>query len=270
MIVGKAANPVQLLRHSGEARWAALGGGTALAAGGAELESRRRQNGRGRNARNAIVGAAAGQGAYQSATYGLKNRALAQDLASGISRAKRDKTLKPVKSEHGAFTAQMYRNYPKELPGWKAHRAAGYVGRGRTGMAVGAAATAGGAYGFGRRQRVGKAHNGLVYEHQKTSAVRAAELGVGLGALALGGPRLKLIGAASARGARVAGTGRAPKALIQAESARRAWLTGSKPAYDKLPAQFQRPGLLAAGGALAASDAVPIKRTTYTPVRGAY
>jgi hypothetical protein len=40
----------------------------------------------------------------------------------------------------------MERNYPKELPEWKAHRVLGYTHRGKTGMALGAASTIGGGY----------------------------------------------------------------------------------------------------------------------------
>lgn len=100
---------------------------------------------RAQQALGAAAGAAAGQGVYQGTGYGTKHVSLKMHRGA-VSRAKRDKLLKPAKKEYGAYTAKMERNYPKSLPEWKVHRALGYTHRGKAGMALGAASTAGGAY----------------------------------------------------------------------------------------------------------------------------
>ena len=88
------------------------------------------------------LGAVAGQGVYQAAGYGAKHAALPKERT--VTRAQRDKALKPVKRKHGAYTASMERHYPKQIPGWRTHRALGVTHRGKVGTATGAAVTAAG------------------------------------------------------------------------------------------------------------------------------
>ncbi len=131
------------------ARWGLGVAGAGTAGGGTVYTSERRKgrsktNAR-RNAEATVLGGIAGQGAYQGTGYAAKHKALAEYKASGMSNSQRDKKLKAVKAEHGKFTAEMFRNYPKDLPGAKINRTMGWSHRGKTGTATGAALTVGGA-----------------------------------------------------------------------------------------------------------------------------
>lgn len=129
------------------ARWTAGLGAGGAAGGGAVYGTQRRRGQRKRDAvRTAtagVLGGAAGQGLYQAAGYEAKYRATTKEAKSGMTRAKKEKKLKPVKRAHGAHTTGMYRNYPKDLPGAKIHRALGYTHRGKSGTLLGTAVTLG-------------------------------------------------------------------------------------------------------------------------------
>lgn len=129
------------------ARWT-VGIGGAGSAGGSAVYGGERVRGEKKSkakktAVAAVLGGAAGQGAYQAAGYEAKWRAAKKESESGVSRSKKEKRLKPVKRVHGSHTAGMYRNYPKDLPGSKTHRVLGWTHRGKTGTALGTAVTLG-------------------------------------------------------------------------------------------------------------------------------
>lgn len=150
----------------------ALVGGLTGAGGaaGTAYEAGHGNKDRAKDAAALTVGGWSGQGAYQGAGYGAKWRAQAKHEPQ-VSRAKRDKTLKAAKKEHGAYTPQMERNYPKTLPEWRTHRVLGYTHRGKLGTALGATATAAGAVGALRASRssVKKSLVLKAYEPLKTS-----------------------------------------------------------------------------------------------------
>lgn len=129
------------------ARWTAGMAGGGVVGGGATYGAERARGKEKRDAKKVaaatVVGGALGQGAYQTAGYEAKWRAAKTEAKSGLSRSKKDKALKPVKRVHGSYTAGMYRNYPKDLPGAKIQRALGWTHRGKTGTALGTAVTLG-------------------------------------------------------------------------------------------------------------------------------
>lgn len=133
------------------ARWTAGIAGVGGAGGGATVAVERRKGAKRRDAEHVaaagVLGGGAAQGVYQAIGYEAKHRTARAEAKAGLSRAKKDKKLKPVKRAHGAFTPGMYRNYPKDLPGAKTHRALGYTHRGKTGTALGTAVTLAGAAG---------------------------------------------------------------------------------------------------------------------------
>ena len=112
-----------------------------------------------RDATGAVVGGLGGQSVYQAAGYEAKHYSL-RNHTNQVSRSARDKRLKPAKKAYGSFTPQMERNYPNSLPEWRVHRALGYTHRGKTGTAIGAAATVAGAgagLAIARKHKVEKA-----------------------------------------------------------------------------------------------------------------
>jgi hypothetical protein len=129
------------------ARWGAGVSAASAAGGGASYGAERVASKDEKKAKKtavaAVLGGGAGQAGYQLAGYQAKHSAARKHEASGMSRSKTDKKLKNVKAMHGAFTAGMYRNYPKDMPGAKTHRALGWTHRGKSGTALGTAVTLG-------------------------------------------------------------------------------------------------------------------------------
>lgn len=257
----------------------AVAGTGATAAGGAA--DRRRGRGSGRGTAGAITGGAAGEAAWRATGLSLRNRGhkLERTLPEGMSRSRRTKLTDEHRKKFGighgdkqgvARNPEYARTYPKELPGWRYKRAVGQMS-GRRGMAaeagvVGLAALAG--RKVSRRDGQTKVGKKLVYERDRTSPLRAAELAAGIGLASLGGPRM--LGNGLVRGAKAAkiigGQGIAPKALVEAEAVRRQWLTGTESVYRKLPRTLQHPAVATAAGVGLAGHAVPVKRKSYTPV----
>lgn len=121
----------------------------------------------------------------------------------------------------------------------------------------------------GRRQRPEDlVCKGMVVERKRTRPAKAVELGAGAAAVALGGPRLRMVGSALGRGIKNAGDDATRNRLIRIEAARRAWLTGTDPVVRKLPLSLQSPTVLAAGGTALAAHATPVRERSYRPVTG--
>lgn len=129
------------------ARWTAGIAGTGAASGETIYQVERKKNKSKSDAKKmaaaGVLGGLTGQGIYQTAGYEAKHRASGQEAKAGLSRSKKDKKLKPVKAKYGNFTAKMYRNYPKDLPGAKINRVLSWTHRGRSGTALGTAITIG-------------------------------------------------------------------------------------------------------------------------------
>ena len=155
-------NPAQLLRHSGEARWAAAGTAAAAgAAGGAVVEHKadgKESQNRGRKTRAGLLGAAAGQAAYQAPAYGYqhyqdkrtpdwaKHGVKQSELPPEQKKMRRQRVKEQIawKTEakaRGYNNAQAHRMYPAHWEHARANRALGWTHAGRTGQALGAAAT---------------------------------------------------------------------------------------------------------------------------------
>ncbi|HEY5787494.1 MAG TPA: hypothetical protein VIT65_22240 [Microlunatus sp.] len=230
------------------------------------------------------AGGWAGQGAYQGVTYGLKHKALRANR--GTTKAALNRKLKPVKAKHGAFTPEMYRNYPTDAPAWRTNRALGHIARGKKGTAIGAATTATGAIGAAhlasrqgnQNKKVAKA---LYAREERLSPLRVLQLGAGAGLAAWGLGRSPVLGAALARGLKIA-TGKnnrdAMTALQYAMAAQGALRRGTAPAehslrqvrrindaINRVPAAL-RPELAATAGLLLAGHAGPVHTTSYRPV----
>lgn len=141
-----------------------------------------------------------------------------------------------------------------------------------------AAAAAGGAGLLGsssnrKMQAMGKSAQ-WGWQERKVSPVRATELGVGIASLSWGGSRLKMVGNLVARGAKQGGPlARGPKAL---EGVRNVTGRGSRMVGDRVPGfgtaasvvpSKLRPAAAAAAGAVLVNDAVPVRRSTFTPTR---
>ena len=248
----------------------ALTGGGGLAAAAGSRGSKRHPD-ESRELAGATVGGWAGQGAYQGSGYAAKWRAQAKKEPL-TTRSQRDKALKPVKREHGAYTAAMERNYPKSLPEARTHRVLGWTHRGKTGTVLGGATTVAGTYAgarlMTRKQKVNKAFG---YEQKRVSPLRATEAAVGITLLGWGGSRLGLVKGTLAAGSRKAGnTGinfaRAEKAraAIEASTGRGAAMIGrhSNSGFRLRPIEG------AVGGAVLANHAMPVRRKEFTPVRG--
>jgi hypothetical protein len=198
------------------------GGAVALHRHLKSKEKVKKADSRKRDAAAAVVGGAAGQSLYQAAGYGPKHYAL-NNLEPKVTRSQRDKKLKPVKEAFGAYTPDMERNYPKDLPEWKIHRTLGHTHRGKWGMALGTAATLGGAAAgvaaAGSRKQVKKRMSDAELSRRKRrqAAFSTTTATLGLSALSTKGGA-----AALARGAK-AGTQRAKWAATGDKAAN--WLT---------------------------------------------
>lgn len=111
---------------------------------------------------DAVYGAAAGQAAYQAAGYGAKhaNKKIndpkiyknPKTRRGGYTKTEYKKKIEGNKKAHGISDPAkrsdwkgFQRNYPKDVPGGKIVRVLSHTHGGKTGMAVGAAATAAGA-----------------------------------------------------------------------------------------------------------------------------
>lgn len=285
------------LLHGGRG-WAISAGATGAAGlGGAEAARRKGKQEASENLVASTVGGWAGQGAYQGATYGLKHSAIRAERKAGLTRAQKDKNLKPAKKEHGAFTTDMYRNYPKTkldgktpMPGWRQNRTAGWVGRGKLGNALGTAATAGGTLagmryvnepkrgGTGKKQVVGKS---LYVRDRQTSMTGLATTGAGLALGAWGLGRSGMIGRALSMGVKQATRRQNPYALTALQTAQAAQGVlrhGTAPgeralrqiravdrAVSRVPSAI-RPEIALAAGTLLVGHSRPIRRDTYHPV----
>jgi hypothetical protein len=260
------------------------------------------------------VGGWAGQGAYQAAGYGPKHivlnaerKAIERDkgkpqpkMVKGrptptplmtTSRLNREQG-RHAKLHGGKGSVEYYRNYPTHLPGGTANRVLGWSHRGRTGTALGAAATAGGTVagtrmasgnGKGRKQSV---HKALYQREERLSPLRVAQFGAGAGLAAWGFGRSRFLGAALAHGVRAArgkNNAQALQALQLAQAAQGALRRGTAPAehslrqirrvndaINRVPASL-RPEVAATAGLLLAGHAGPLHTTSYrqvsTPVR---
>lgn len=219
----------------------------------------------------ATIGGWGGQGAYQGAGYAAKWRAQNKHEPK-TSKNQRNKILKPVKAKHGAYTPAMERNFPKELPEYRTHRALGWTHRGRTGTALGAIATAAGTYGGVKmiqpKQKVRKGDFG--YERSHISKPRAAEALVGAAALGWGGSRLGIVRGTLAMGSRKAGNlgivsrhAEKIRNTVEVSTGRGAAMLGSQ-----VNTGFRlRPIEGTVGGALLINHALPVRRKEFTPVR---
>ena len=183
------------------------------------------------------------------------------------------------------------RNYPLELPGARHVRANARISTGKTGFAIGTAATAAGAaLGMkastrGRRLQSGdggeRVHKALYIKDQRPSILRTAEMGLGLGLTAWGIGRSGMIGRALARGVKFS-RGRNDASAVQvlqmAQAAQGVLRAGTAPAERNLR-QIQtinralnsvpgpiRGDVATAAGVLLASNAHPIRREGYRPI----
>lgn len=255
------------------------------------------------------IGGWAGQGAYQAAGYGPKHivlraerKAIERDKGKPPQKMVKGKPVGPppmtssrlnrAKSKHaklhgGKGSVEYYRNYPGHLPGGKANRVLGWTHRGKTGTALGAAATGVGTLGASRyvsgsqkgtKQKVSKA---LYQREERLSPLRVAQFGAGAGLAAWGLGRSRFLGAALARGVKAAqgkNNAQALEALQLAQAARGALRRGTTPAEHSLrqirrvntainavPAPF-RPEIASAAGLLLAGHALPLHTTRYRQV----
>jgi len=115
-------------------------------------------------------GAVAGQGVYQGAGYGLKHynqktnfnrfknsKGKEYLVPKGWSRSKYDRFNSVHTAKYGNRTAKYMRKMPKEVPGSNIFHILGYTHRGKTGVALGTAATVGGAAtGYSLTHKKGK------------------------------------------------------------------------------------------------------------------
>lgn len=269
-----------------------------VGAGALGVTSRHRDDRGPRNTAGALAGAGAGEGVWRATGLSLRNRGrkLERVIPKGMSRNQYRKITEQHRHKYGVNSKDrttvnpgFTRNYPKELPAWPYKRAVGHMS-GRRGMVLEGGTVATGAVLGARalrrqheqpRSRVGKrmvdepraprsrVGKRLVDEQNRRSPIRAAEFATGSAAVALGGPRLRMVGPGMMRGAKAAlkgGHHTTGQTLIAAEAARRAWLTGTDPILRKLPAALRTPTVLAAGGGALLAHSIPVNRKTYQPV----
>lgn len=276
--VGKKASARDLRRWGAGLTAGSVGGGTAVRV---KTKSRER-------AERAVEGGLAGQAAYQAAGYGAKHHALRR-LEPKTTRSQRDKALKPVKREHGAFTPKMERNYPSHLPEAKVHRTLGWTHRGKTGVAAGTALTLTGAgvatgamhrHDRGRKVTAAKAMYGV--QEAKTEPSRVLEAGVGGGLALYGLSRMKMVGSLARYGARIAErNGASPKQVDRVLSAAAAVGRGTKAttgagekqlrrvkalnnAIEQVPLAL-RPAVATTAGIMLVQHARPVRQEHFTP-----
>lgn len=293
-------------------------GGAAALSGGATRD----QSDNVRRKRDAVAstvyGGVGGQAAYQGAIFGSK---LAEEKKTGTMfndpKTRRDykdpkhkeilegnrkggghKRAYGLKNPNVPSDFKGYnRNYPLELPGARHVRTNAHLTTGKTGFAVGTAATVtGAALGLAahrkiaEREMAGKAtargkkekvHKALYVRERKPSLLRAAETGVGLGLAAWGLGRSGMVGRALARGVRFSQNRNdvsAVYALQLAQAAQGILRSGTAPAernvrrirainqaINAVPRPI-RPEVATAAGALLASHGHPIRRDSYRQV----
>lgn len=297
-LVGNALrHPSEMRRVIRENPWEA-----GIAAGGVGLGAAagaRDRNHPGRTAAAGAGGAVAGQLGYYGAGFGaisraetLKRRGQKQGY-NGLSRSAQEAIWRKHRLEHGvhqgekmtvAQQSELFRNYPKQLPGWRHQRFAAQLQRGKYGRAIlagatlGGAAMVGGASARGRKQPVGKA---LYAREDRVSPIRAVELAAGGTLVAYGLGHSGVVGRAIGRGIKIAqrnGNEEVAEALLRAQAARGSIRAGMAPgeaalrrikavddAIRKVPRPLRAEAALVAGGIIG-SHAMPVRRTHYTPV----
>lgn len=274
-----------------------FGAGTAVGGGLAVAPKGKRRNTQNETA-GALLGAGAGQGAYQLAGYApshyarhrLRWNAKPSDFTDPAAKTawkqqmKQRKEHKVANTKNGATDwAKYYRTFPEDHPYSRVFRAIGHTHAGTSGRKIGAAVTGVGAVGglghaIHNRNNVGKS---LYARDRQTSVTRGAETALGAGLLAYGVPRLRMTSQLIARGAKAAKTNhRAQEALVAAEAARivleQATARGAIQArriraVDRAVTQVPeslRPAVATLAGAMLGAHAHPVRRDTYRPVSG--
>lgn len=304
-VAKRGPKPSMLRQHFGTPRLAAAtirrnpeyvaAGGAAAVAGGAQarpLERRRneRQRDRADIASAGIAGGVGGQAAFRGAGYTVRavGHRKERERPEGMSRSQHQKIMsnhyKSLGLRQNEKTAdpKFYRTYPKGLPATPYKRVLGQTS-GKRGAAMLAATTAAGALAAGgsvrgRKKNIAKA---LYQRDERLSLTRTAQLGAGLGLLAWGTGRSRMVGTALARGIKAAqgkDNAQVINALQLAQAAQGALARGTRPAERSLR-QIQRvdaavravpgairPEVAVAAGALLAGHSMPVRRTTYRPV----
>ena len=285
-------NP-QLVAFGGAGAAANLSGNPALDRRRSERQKTKRDH-----ASRKVYGGIAGQAAYQGAMYSSnaaanrKHDVIYADPAR--RRGYKDPQMKRVmeghKSKYGLKNPNVpsdhkgfFRNMPDSVPGAKHLRVNAHLASGKTGFALGSAATIGGAMiadrgGRGRKQHVGKA---LYQREERISPIRATGFLAGGALAAWGGGRSKMIGSALGRGVKMASSRdnhRAVQALQMAQSFQGILARGTAPgeralrqvqlvdhAVRAVPQRI-RPEVALSAGLLLAGRSVPVRREHYKPV----
>ena len=308
--VTKAMTPKDML-HWGTA----LGGGSL--AGGAVVHQKTKSH---KTAAAAVGGGLAAQGAYQHSVYHhnakvdtetgarLKRSELTAIISgkapagklkpeyadkkgweqrSTIARQHRAKHQNPDGSTNWKTA---HRSYPDSLPHAKAVRRFAYTHSGKTGMAVGTAATAAGAGLAGSLANRGntkgtKVAKALYSQESRPSLLHYAGMGIGGGLAAWGLGRSGMLGSALGRGVKAAtarGNTNALEALRMAQATQGLLARGTAPgergvrqiralntAINRVPAAM-RPEIAAASGIYLMGNSAPLNRTSYRQVSTPY
>ena len=290
----------------------ALGGGSLVGGKVVHHNTKEKKN---KTTAGAVAGGLAGQGLYQAPAYATNNY-IRPRLGSNLSDADRTairngtmkrpahliegyeaaKPHKKRKSEARAHLAahankdgspnykRAFRNQPRNVPYHPATRIMAHTHGGKTGQALGTAATLGGAAVGAKIMRAGpteKVKKGLYQQETRPSMLNYTKLGVGSALAAWGLGRSGMLGAALGRGVKMAtarGNTNALDALRMAQATQGLLARSTAPgerglrqirslntAINRVPARL-RPEIAAASGIYLMGSSHPLNRSHYRQV----